>query len=266
MRLVVRQLQAALSQRRRVAERLASERRLAEHERLSLLGLISASLAHEIKNPLSAMKALAQTLREDLAADDPAGEGVADLDVIVEQIDRLDSTTREILGIARPQAADRCELSQVVRSALYVLEAEARKRGVHIHSEIAEVGGRIAGSAASWQTVIFNLVLNALEHTPAGETVNVKLERESGVDGEKLIFTTANPGEALASAEHLWRPFVSTGGTGLGLSLVQRRVQDIGARVETDHAQGRVIFRVILLLETESKILATRQSTMKSEA
>ena len=166
VRLAIRQLAGTLAMRRLLESRLAEERRMVEQERLGLLGLVSASLAHEIKNPLSSMKALAQTLREDLASDGRASEGVADLDAILEQIDRLHETTREILGLARPGTGEPADLVALVGSALYVLQAEARKRGVDLAGDLAHVGPApagdparlfVPGSAAAWQTVIFNL-------------------------------------------------------------------------------------------------------------
>ncbi len=241
VRLVIRQLAATLALRRLVAARIAEERRLGEQERLSMLGLVSASLAHEIKNPLSAMKSLAQALREDLAADEERAEGVADLDLIVEQIDRLDETAREILGIARPRPAERAELAALVRSALYVLRAEAKKRGVELDGGgVAEVG-EVPGSAGRWQTVVMNLILNAVEHTPAGGTARVRLAADGGV----VAFETANPG-ALSDGEAraVFEPFVSDGGTGLGLALVERRVRELGGRIDLRSEAGEVIFRV----------------------
>ncbi len=252
VRLVMRQLAGTLALRRLVESRVAEERRLVEQERLGMLGLVSASLAHEIKNPLSSMKALAQALREDLACEDTTSEdparaekradGVADLDVIVEQIDRLHETTREILGLARPEPGGEVDLTALVKSALYVLQAEARKRGVELAAdELVEVG-TVTGSAATWQTVIFNLVLNAIEHTAAGGRVTVRLSRTpSGV-----IFETLNPGPPLSreARQRIFEPFVSTGGTGLGLPLVARRVGEIGGSVEVDSEDGGVVFRV----------------------
>lgn len=243
IRLVLRQLAGTLALRRLLHHRLAEERRLAEHERLGMLGLVAASLAHELKNPLSSIKVLAQSLREELAGADPEAEGVRDLDCIVEQIDGLDSTAREILGLARPRPGASTELGQLVHSALYVLQAEARKRGVEIRSTV-EDPGTVAGTAASWQTVIFNLTLNAVEHTPPGGETIVRL---APADGERLLFETRNPGPAIGrdEAERLFAPFVSEGGTGLGLALVARRLTELGGEVEVDHADGQVIFRVL---------------------
>lgn len=242
VRLVMRQLAATLTLQRVVNRRLAEERQLEEQERLGMLGLISASLAHEIKNPLASMKALAQSLREDLAADDPQGEGVADLDIIVEQIDRLDQTTREILGIARPRPGTDTRLSDLVHSALYILAAEARKRGVTLEAETIQEVGTLSGSPASWQTVVFNLLLNAVEHTPTGGTATTRLVRHD----DTVVFTTTNPGEPLDDArrQKIFEPFVSHGGTGLGLALVRRRLDELGGEVDIHCRDGQVSFHV----------------------
>ncbi len=237
VRLVMRQLAATLALRRLVERRVAEERRAGEQERLSLLGLVSASLAHEIKNPLSSMKALAQALREELAEDDPTSEGVADLDEIIAQIDRLAATSREILGVARPRPGERAELSALVGSALFLLRAEARKRGIELDAQLDEVGP-VPGSAAQWQTIVFNLILNAVEHTPGGATVRVRLEGAA----PGAVFETTNPGAPVDGS--VFEPFVSDGGTGLGLPLVARRVRELGGTIDVSCDAGEVTFRV----------------------
>ncbi len=252
VRLAIRQLAGTLALRRLVESRIAEERRMVEQERLGMLGLVSASLAHEIKNPLSSMKALAQTLREDLAAEG-ASDGVADLDVIVEQIDRLHQTTREILGLARPGSGEPADLVALVKSALYVLQAESRKRGVDLGVDVAASSEmpRVRGSAAAWQTITFNLILNAVEHTPAGERAEVRLLS----DDDGVIFETSNPGEPLSddARRRIFEPFVSSGGTGLGLALVARRVREIGGSIDVRCQDGLVVFRVEAPSCTESE-------------
>lgn len=242
---VIRQLAGTLALRRLTAARLAEERLLAEraeHERLRMLGLVAASVAHEVKNPLSAMKALAQALREDLAADGAHADGVTDLDHILGQIDRLHRTVHEILGLARPRQGAATALAGLVRSSLYVLAAEANKRGVELVGDAVDEVGEVGGSETAWQTVVFNLMLNAVEHTPAGGRAEVRLERGGG----GVVFTTSNPGAPLApeTARRLFEPFVSEGGTGLGLALAKRRCEELGAGLEMAHEGGHVIFRV----------------------
>ena len=245
--LLLRQLSAVMSSRRRMANRLAQERRMAEHERLGLLGLVAASLAHEVKNPLSSIKILAQALREDLAEQDPDGDGVVDLDAIVEQIDRLDQTTREILGVARPNASARCDLASLVRSAVYVIGADAKRRGVLLEGEKIEEIGEVPGSPASWQTVIFNMVLNAVFHTPPGDKVEVRLEWLDSEDSVRSwLFEVTNPveGETSVDVEKWFEPFVTEGGTGLGLALVARRAEELGVEPSGRIEQGIARFQV----------------------
>ena len=267
IKLVMRQLSGTLALRRLLGHRLAEERRLAEHERLSLLGLVAASLAHELKNPLSSIKVLAQSLREELAESDPDGEGVIDLGLILEQIERLNLTAHEILGLARPRSGDGTDLGPLLQSSLYILQAEARKRGIEIRSALVDPG-LVPGTEAGWQTVIFNLVLNAIEHTPRGEEIDVLLDLDGGdpdgdvqdggnpdggdpdggdPDGGTLRFEVRNPGERIPPdvAQRLFAPFVTDGGTGLGLTLVARRVEELNGTIEVDHADGKVIFRVL---------------------
>jgi signal transduction histidine kinase len=246
VQLVLRQLAGALESRRLLGERIATERRLAERERLSLLGLVAASLAHELKNPLSAMKALAQTVHEELAAAAPGSDQARDLEVIVEQIDRLHGVAREILDFTRtPESADGVDLTGLARRTLYVLGHQAKRRGIEIDAAGVDDVGRTSGTAATWQTVLFNLLLNASQHAPAGSTVRVHLAREDGA----VVFTTENAGPPIPPdvESHLFDPFVTAGkddGTGLGLALVAQRVRDLGGTITVSNQPGRIAFRV----------------------
>ena len=126
-----------------------------------------------------------------------------------------------------------------------MLGHEARRRGIEI--EAAEVGdvGRVDGTPATWQTVLFNLILNASQHAPAGSRVRVRLARENGV----VLFATENAGPPIPPdlAGRLFEPFASGGrdeGTGLGLTLVAQRVRDLGGTIEVTNEPGRIAFTV----------------------
>lgn len=251
VQLVLRQLAANLEMRRLVETRLAAERRLAERERLSLLGLVAASLAHELRNPLSSMKSLAQTVHEELAAADPGSDQAQDLGLIVEQIDRLHGVTREILDFARAPEGEGVELTGLLRRTLYVLGHEARRRGIELDaSEVRDVG-KVGGTPATWQTVLFNLVLNASQHAPAGSVVNVRLSRNGG----GVLFATENAGPAIPPeiAGRIFEPFIGDGsGAGLGLALVAQRVRELGGMIEVINEPGRIVFEVRVEKEPDS--------------
>ena len=244
IQLVLSQLAAAIEIRRLLDARLAAERSQAEQEKLSMLGMVSASLAHEVKNPLSSMKALAQTVREELDKEEAHREQAEDLRLIVEQIDRLNGVAREVLGFARPGAhSDKTPLGEVIESAAYVLDHEARRRGITIDHEAVRNGAQARGTPATWQTVVFNLMLNAIRHAPDGSTVRVRLR----VEDDALVFECANEGPPIAEdiTAHLFDPFVSgEGGTGLGLALVERRVRELGGHIDLVNERDNILFRV----------------------
>jgi len=246
VRLVLRQLGGILHLRRLGEKRLAQERTMAEQERLSMLGMVSASLVHEVKNPLSSIKVLAETVGEELAAADPDSEQAEDLGLIVAQIDRLNGVAAEILGFARaPQQSQDSgvDLSQLVTDTLAVCRYHAKTCGVELDLTEIQPGRRTAGTAAGWQTIALNLINNAIEHAPGGSMVKIRLFR----DGGSIVFETENAGPAMAPEieERLFEDFVSIGGTGLGLGLVARRAVEIGGEITVENLEDRIVFRVV---------------------
>lgn len=246
VRLVLRQLGAILAVRRLAEERLAQERRLAEQERLSLLGMVSASLVHEVKNPLSSIKVLAETVGEELAAENPESDQAEDLALIVSQIDRLNTVAHEILGFARPGSGGSSdgavELGSLINDSLAVLRFHARTRGVEIDGSGIENVGVVRGTSAAWQTIVVNLIGNAVEHAPAGTAVRIRLGRSDG----DLVLETENAGPAIDAGleARLFDDFASDGGTGLGLGLVARRVGEIGGEIGVENEDDRIVFVV----------------------
>jgi len=229
-----------------VEARVAQERLMAEKERLSMLGMVSASLIHEVKNPLSSIKVLAETVGEELEAADPGSEQAVDLGLIVSQIDRLNSVAHEILGFARaphqPDPNAGFDLGRLLLDTLAVCRYHARTRAVEIDKSGIGPAGRVAGTAAGWQTITLNLINNAVENAPPGSSVKVRLHNE----GESVVFETENGGPAMSPEieARLFEDFISEGGTGLGLGLVARRVREIGGEITVDNIEDRIVFRV----------------------
>ncbi len=125
-----------------------------------------------------------------------------------------------------------------------MLGHQARRRGIEIDAaDVADVG-RAAGTPATWQTVLFNLVLNASQHAPAGSRVRVRLARQNGA----ILFATENAGPPIPPdlAGRLFDPFVTSreGGTGLGLALVAMRVRDLGGTIDVTNEPDRIVFQV----------------------
>jgi signal transduction histidine kinase len=201
--------------------RLADERRRASaSERLAAVGRLAAGLSHEIRNPIAAMRLKAENA---LAADNE-GRRISALQSILQQVGRLDGLLRDLLAMTQRREP---KLAEIDLSAFLGRTAEA-------HRELAGSKGvkLVVGSAPSVDTpplfdaeqmhrALDNLILNAIENTPAGGSVEVAAEHRA----DKLSLRIRDTGQGVSEdiRERLFEPFVTgrAEGTGLGLALVR---------------------------------------------
>lgn len=227
MELLAGQVAIAIDDSRLLEENLRLERELAERERLASLGRMAATVAHEIKNPLSAIKSIAQVMREDEQLNH---EYERDLRLIVGETDRLSQSVTQLLSFARKESAAEQPLGvdELLQSVIDLFRVNAREQGVNLECEI-RVGTKLTGKCVSAvRDAVSNLVLNALQATPSGGCVNLVAD---AVNGE-LSITVADSGAGVPAdlRERIWEPFFTTRqrGTGLGLAIVRKRVQEVG--------------------------------------
>lgn len=225
-------LAAALENCQLLEEKVGLERELAERERLAALGQMAATVAHEVKNPLSAIKSIAQVMREDEAVSREYGR---DLDLITGEVDRLSRSVSQLLSFSRPTAvaAGPATLREIVEMVLRLTRAEAEKRGVSISTDL-QINPSLTGeTAAACQEILLNLTLNALQALDSGG--NVQLVSEPyGSARWRLAVTDNGPGVAADLHEKIFAPFFTTKqrGTGLGLAIVARRVRELGGTIK----------------------------------
>jgi signal transduction histidine kinase len=255
--LLVEQAAAALDNSRLLAERRAAEDRAAQAEKLSMLGLLAGSIAHEIKNPLSSIKTLAAVLAEDLGPDSPH---TGDLRLVQAEIDRLARTTSQLLEFSRPARAvpqPVCVVNALERT-LAVLGHLARQRDVTIETTLSHGLPAVSISEAALREVFFNLLLNSVEAAGPGGRVTVACRQHNGCVVAEVHDT--GPGLPPDVRERLFEPFVSTkdGGTGLGLYTAARRLQEAGGRIGCECGSGAgTTFRIEL--PCEAKANASRE-------
>ena len=221
------QVAIALEDYRLANENIQLERKLAEGERLAALGQMAATVAHEVKNPLSAIKSIAQVMSEDEGL---KSQHARDLSLIVGETDRLSKSVTQLLSFARkePPAAVPCRADELVRSVSRLFRADAAERNILLQHQ-AEVKVDLDGvQTAAVRDALSNLVLNALQATPAGGQVAI----ESAVDGEEIVFAVSDSGPGIAPEMRtkIWEPFFTTRqrGTGLGLAIVRKRMEEAG--------------------------------------
>ena len=221
------QVAIAIDDSRLMEENVRLERELAERERLAALGRMAATVAHEIKNPLSAIKSIAQVMREDESLNN---EYSRDLSLIVGETDRLSQSVTQLLSFARRETPVEQPLntSELLRSVIHLFQANAREEGIELEY-IATTDAQLSGKCVSvFRDALSNLLLNALQATENGGKVVVSARVE---DGQVLISVQdTGPGIAAELREQIWEPFFTTRqrGTGLGLAIVRKRVQEVG--------------------------------------
>ena len=228
------QLAPALEVCQLIADKIKLERELAEKAKMAFLGDMAARIAHNVKNPLSSMKTLVQLLEGDTSLPARARQ---DCGMVIAEIDRLNNNVSQLLRYAK-QARDTdrpCELEAVVRRVLVLSQAEADRLGVKLDCSVACASSRVEGGEEAASDIVSNLVVNALEATPAGSRVVVRIVPDSAAAGVvALQVEDEGRGVACEMQEKIFQPFFTTrpGGTGLGLAIVKRRAEEVGSSVE----------------------------------
>ncbi|RJP23958.1 MAG: sensor histidine kinase [Deltaproteobacteria bacterium] len=226
-----REKQERLAQRLSVAlsEQRRTEEQLIRAGRLGALGELTAGIAHEIKNPLHALKGTAEILRD--AIPESSTERRM-LELHIGEIDRLGQTADRFLSFARPVPADRrpVDPSDVVGRVASLVSPQARKEGVETVVDAA--GGaevpRVMGDAELLTQLLLNIALNGVQAMAPGGggrlTFRVATERQGGK--EYVRFRVENDGPTIPEGdrERIFDPFFTTrdDGTGLGLSISSR--------------------------------------------
>ncbi|HEV7798563.1 MAG TPA: ATP-binding protein, partial [Pyrinomonadaceae bacterium] len=245
------QVAIAIEDGRLVEENVRLERKLAERERLATLGQMAATVAHEIKNPLSAIKSIAQVMGEDETL---SHEYARDLSLIVGETDRLGRSVTQLLSFARKELPSElpARSEQLIQSTVRLFQTSAEKEGVRLSLKL-ENDVELDGPAVSAVRVaLSNLLLNALQATPAGGEIAITQKIENGA--VVILVEDSGPGVSDDLRRRVWEPFFTTKqrGTGLGLAIVRKRMQEAGgtARLISRVNSGGARFELRVPLRT----------------
>ncbi|MBI5536774.1 MAG: HAMP domain-containing histidine kinase [Deltaproteobacteria bacterium] len=211
-------------------EQARLSRELADRERFASLGRVAAGVAHEVRNPLAAIKLRVDLLRMDPGVPSAVG---AELGGVSEEIARLDRLVSDLLVITGRRTGPRTQtdLRKLADQRATTLEPWARDRGVSI-----SIRGQAAAcvDAEAIVRVIDNLVRNGVEASAQGGTVEVQVEPEG--DGARLVVTDRGPGVDASRVDELFEPFFTTKPEGMGLGLA------LSKAIATAHG-GKLTYR-----------------------
>ncbi len=233
----------------KLKERQALEAKLREAERLASVGELAAGVAHEIRNPLSAIIPASDLLRGSEGR--PLGpDHIALLDVIQREARRLNTLLTAFLNYARPRPPkrDRVDVNAVLAEVADALEHDAQvASGVRIRRELESALPHAWGDADQIKQVVWNIALNGIQAMPHGGDL---VFRSAAAEGAVEI-EIRDEGDGIPPADlpRIFEPFFTRKpeGTGLGLAIVHRIVEAHGGSVAVAPAQGRgTAFRVRL--------------------
>jgi signal transduction histidine kinase len=225
-----------------------TEQDLRRQETLAALGEMSAGLAHEIRNPLGIISSSAQLLEN---RTDRGAAADADLiGIIIDETRRLNRLISDFLTFGRPPepVLTRLDLGDEVKRAVEHVQGLAQQRGLTVRSELPAREVYAKADASMLQQVLLNLLLNALDASPPGETVTVQLTvAEDG--GVEIAVIDKGCGIAAEQLSKVFAPFFTTKvqGTGLGLANAARLVESFGGRLHVQSALGQgTTFTVVI--------------------
>ena len=252
--------------------------RMKERDRLAALGSMAAGLAHEVKNPLGAIKGAAQLLEEVGAStpDDPAAREF--VGIILEEVNRLDRVVGSFLDYARPHAGNPIplDLNAAVRRTVQILSSQITDDAIELRLDLIEPLPRTRMDPEKFRQVLMNLVQNAIQAMDGRGKVTVSTSvrrsmrgrmahdlaspgpRRSLTDETELVevgVRDTGPGISPKVLRNLFVPFFTTKtqGTGLGLAISQSIVQNAGGTIEVHSQPGAgTTFTIVLPTASES--------------
>jgi signal transduction histidine kinase len=217
-------------------------------DRLASLGALTAGLAHEIRNPLVAIKTLTQLLPERLEDEEFRNHF---LNIAAGEVDRISSLVSELLDFARPSPPKLAfeDVNSILDGMILLISTESKKKQIHIDKQYASDLPFVKVDREQIKQVFLNVLLNAIEATPENGRITVKTRSFLKPGGEPYLqieFRDTGCGIPQEYLEDIFNPFYTTKttGSGLGLSISNQIVQDHKGYidVESQVRQGTSFF------------------------
>ncbi|QEM67187.1 sensor histidine kinase [Geobacter sp. FeAm09] len=213
------------------------EEQLRRAERLSTLGEMAAVLAHEIRNPLGSIRGTAEILRDDYRPGDPKHEFI---EIQIKETERLNRVVEEFLRMARPQPAEmaRCSLREELETIVTLTANDAKGRKIKLTLEPPAGDLFVNADGEKLRQAFLNIVINALQATPAGGTVTIATRQADGL--HEIHFNDSGPGIEASALARIFEPFFTTkpDGTGLGLAITKKIVEAHGGTLKIESQTG----------------------------
>jgi signal transduction histidine kinase len=212
-----------------------TEESLRRNEKLTTLGMLSAEIAHEIRNPLTVIKLLFDSLGLDFPSEDPRK---TDLVVISEKINQLEEIVERVLRFGRNRESmnTRCDLNDLIADTLRLVRLKLQQQKIAIHFQPQAEGLRIEVNKGQIQQVMLNLILNATHAIEGAGSIFI----ETATEEEQAQFIIRDTGHGIPpdKQSEIFDSFLThrPEGTGLGLAISKRILRAHRGNIELDHS------------------------------
>ena len=228
-------------------ERLRQNERMFRAEQLATMGQFAAGIAHELRNPLTAIRSTIQYLAGDFAGDTDQRKLAND---ILDEVDRLNNIVGNLLSLAQPAESnpEEIDIPQEIEHCLNFVKAKAKSQNVKLQTDFENNLPKLIFDPAELRQLLLNVVMNALQAMPKGGTLSIKTHQlTEGGPGHtsgfnRLLIQVEDEGAGIASDLHdrVFEPFFTTkaGGTGLGLAICNSIVKRYNGEIWIKKAQS----------------------------
>jgi signal transduction histidine kinase len=233
----------ALENARLYKELRNSQVMLARTDRLAAVGTLAAGIAHEIRNPLVAVQTFIQLLPEQI--DDPEFRTTF-LDLANSELARVSTLITDLMTFARPSPAtlDEAQVNDLVEQIVRLLTGQAKKQDVTLIAQLAPEMPPLVVDQGQIKQVFMNLVMNAIQATPAGGVVTISTSLARETDGQTwCVIEVHDTGSGISpeQKEQIFDPFFTTKETGIGLGLVitHQIIEEHGGSIQVESEVGK---------------------------
>jgi len=229
---------------------------VARHKRLAALGKLSSGIAHEIRNPLSSIRGLAQFVYNSFSKTDERKE---DLNTIIQEVDRLNKLVVQVLDFAKLKkpSLTRFSLNDLIRKIAELFKLEIKDKQVKFSLELSPDISQIQADEDQVRQILMNVIINAIQAISKKGEVKIKTEKAllKGEPTIKLIIEDSGIGITEKDFNQIFDPFFSTKekGSGLGLSIVYKLVEAHQGEIKVESKEGKGTKFVIFLPQEGGK-------------
>ena len=229
---------------------------MALHKRLVALGKLSAGIAHEIRNPLSSIRGLAQFVYNSFSKTDERKE---DLNTIIQEVDRLNKLVVQVLDFAKLKKPNliRFSLNDLIRKITELFKLEIKDKQIKFSLELSPDISQIQADEDQVRQILMNVIINAIQAIPKKGEIKIKTEKclLRGEPAIKLIIEDSGIGIPEKDFNQIFDPFFSTKdkGSGLGLSIVYKLIEAHQGEIKVESKEGEGTKFVIFLPQKGGK-------------